>query len=439
MTGRLRWTTEPATYRRVLHVLLGTVVALPYLAAGWLLARTAVQGIGTGAVLLLAGAAVVVGIAVTVLPGVRELLVAAARTLLDADLPDPPGPGDLLDHRVPFADRCRAAVWLGLCAATGVVAGAAVLYLLPVAASMLIAPWQSLPPLPTGPGAWWTPPVGLLLVPLLAGGLAAAGAGQARLAPRLLGPGPRQRQAIALAARLEHARRRADRQAERARLARELHDSVGHALTVTTLQAGAAAELLHSDPEFARRALAAIADTGRAALDDLDHVLGLLNDDEDRADGPDDTGGGGGPGPVRDLEHLGGLFDGARAAGLDLHAETDPAPGLPAVVSREAYRLVQESLTNALRHAGPGPVTLRLRRTPDGLDLTVVNTVARRGRVRHGRGLTGARERVSLLGGSYTAGPDGDGRWVVRATVPGGPRTGPGPAGTERERGGAHA
>ncbi|WP_222131257.1 histidine kinase [Pseudonocardia sp. C8] len=403
MTGWLRRALSARTYRRVLHVLLGAVVVLPYLAAGWVLALTAAAGAGTGAMIVLTVPVVLIGAGVTVLPGVRELLGAAARTLLDADLPDEPA-----SVRVPLAARLRAAGWLLLCAALGAAAAVVVLFVVPIAIAMVLAPWQPYPPLPTGASAWWAPPLGLLLVPALLVALAGAGTVQGRLAPWFLGPDAEQRRAAGLAAELADARRRADRQAERARLARELHDSVGHALTVTTLQAGAAAELLGTDPAFARRALETIAETGRAALDDLDHVLGVLREDDDTRS----------PEPVRDLESLDALVAGARAAGLELRAEWDPAAGVPAAVSREAYRLVQEGLTNALKHAGPGPAELCLRRTADGLELRIVNAAGAAVR-RRGRGLAGSGERVALLGGTLRAGPDGD-RWVLHATLPAG-------------------
>ena len=413
----------------MLHVLLGAVVLLPYLGAGWVLVLTAAGGTGTGAMIGLTVPVVLIAAGVTVLPGVRELLVAAARALLDAELPvEPPA------ARVPFTARVRAAGWLVLCAAFGAVGATAVLLAVPMTVALVTAPFEYHPPLPTGAAAWWAPPLGLLLVPVTLAVLVVGGGLQARLVGWFLGPDAGQRRAAELAAELAAARRRADRQAERTRLARELHDSVGHALTVTTMQAGAAAEVLDSDPAFARRALEAIAETGRAALDDLDHVLGLLRDDESAdagaGDNVDDGRGATAPEPVRDLESLESLLDSVRTAGLDLRSEVDSAAGVPAAVSREVYRLVQEGLTNALRHAGPGPVELRLHRTGSGLELWIANARGRVGRgARRGRGLAGARERSELLGGTLDTGPDGD-RWILHATFPAGgalpvDRTGP--------------
>jgi hypothetical protein len=195
---------------------------------------------------------------------------------------------------------------------------------------------------------------------------------------------------------------------------------------VTVLQAAAAGELLDRDPAFARRALTAIEETGRAAMEDLDHVLGLLRDESHRpgrrsptpAQSP--TGaprpfpppgqngreptvaarGSAGPPDLRDLARL--------AAGADARLTTSgPLADVPAELSREAYRVVQESLTNALRHAAPAPVRMHVVADGPGLAVEVRNPLP-------GRGLAGMRERVTLLGGDLVAGPDGD-HWRVRA------------------------
>ncbi|MFD1235318.1 sensor histidine kinase, partial [Pseudonocardia benzenivorans] len=223
-------------------------------------------------------------------------------------------------------------------------------------------------------------------------------------------------------AELAAAQRVADDLAVRNRLARELHDSVGHALTVTTLQAEAAARVLDGDPEFARRALGAIADAGRGALADLDHVLGILRD---------------GPGespptaPTADLADLPGLLDGARTAGVDFLLDGRGDLGaVPAVVSREAYRIVQESLTNALRHAGPVPVAVRLDAGAGQLAVDVENPLGHKGstveRTSGGRGVAGMAERVRVLRGELAAGREG-GAWRVAARLPWSGASGSGP------------
>jgi signal transduction histidine kinase len=127
-------------------------------------------------------------------------------------------------------------------------------------------------------------------------------------------------------------------------LARDLHDSIGHALTLAALQAGAAGQLFDTDPQFARRALTVIEETSRTAMDDLDHVLGVLRDRDHRDDGPRR--------PQPALAHVGRLCEDSQARGVPVDLTvTGPLTAVPAVVSREGYRIVQEALTNVARHA----------------------------------------------------------------------------------------
>ncbi len=383
------------TYRRVLHLLLGAVVLLPYVALVWIFAVSVPQ-LGTAEIVALAVPAVAIGIGVAFVPGVRTLEIAAARALLDVELSDP-GPDT-------WPARRRAAMWLVLVAAIGGVAALLALLAVPWAAGLVLAPWVVFPPFPTGVAASWAPFAGVLLLVVLVEVLAGSGAGLARLAPALLGPSPAQR----LAAELERAQRAERTAAERNRLARELHDSIGHALTVTTLQAGAAARVLDTDPAFVARALDAIADTGRTALDELDHVLGLLRDGDAAARTPQP-----------DLRDLDALLDGARTAGVVVTADVGGVPSaVPPAVSREAYRIVQEGLTNALRHAGPVPVAVRVDVGERVVELELSNPLtAVRGRAGGRRGLAGMRERVMVLRGELDAGAD-SGVWRVRARLP---------------------
>jgi signal transduction histidine kinase len=224
-------------------------------------------------------------------------------------------------------------------------------------------------------------------------------------APWLLGPNP--------VVRLAELERRTLELTERARLARELHDSLGHALTVTTLQASAARRVLRSDPEFVETALEAIEPTGRVAAAELDSVLGLLREDsQSRA-------------PQPTLADLDALLASHLQAGLPVSAATDDDLDVEPVVSREVYRVVQEGLTNVHRHAGPVPTTVSLTISNGRLTAGVRNDPGRRttkrtgrGRTGGGHGIDGLRERVRLLGGSVEAGPDERGGWLLRATVP---------------------
>ncbi|TDC41710.1 histidine kinase [Micromonospora sp. KC213] len=396
-----------STWRRAVFLLLGGVLALPYallvVAFARLLGSADVpRPLGFGLLLVGAGLAVVP----VFLAGSRALEIAAARALLAVDLPEPAP-----DHRIDRETRLRAALWIALHLGTGAAVLFAAISAFPMALVFVaglagidtgVAPDERFGPLdPAHPV-----PAGLVgLAVLVALGYAVAGLGAlaASMAPVLLGP--------AQAERIAALEARAVRLAERNRLARELHDSVGHALTVATLQAGAARELLDTDPEFSRRALRAIEETSRRAMDDLDHVLGLLRD----------TGTGRGPAttaPQSTLAGLDRLVADARAAGLVVESRIGgPLDALPAVVSREGYRIVQEGLTNAVRH-GRGPVTLRVAVPPEGLEIELVNAVrGSPGPTGGGRGLDGMRERVLLLGGQLDAGPEED-RWRVRATLP---------------------
>jgi signal transduction histidine kinase len=403
--GPLRKLLVPAsaglTYRRYVHLLLGAVLLLPYISLVGLFAQSiTVGGLDPFVFVLLVVPATAAAVGVVLVPGVRALEITAARALLDADIPEPdPATADS------WPARRRALLWLLINLAVGGLTALVTLFVLPVAVGFLAAPWREFPPFPTGLAAAWMPPAGLLLPVLLLHAVSAGGAALARLAPRILGPSRTEQLAVELA-RVQSAERAL---AERNRLARELHDSVGHALTVTTLQAGAAARVLDTDPAFVARALDAIAEVGRAALEDLDHVLGLLRD-----------GGEGARGPQPGLADLDVLLDRARATGLVVAVERQgPLAAVPRAVSLEAYRIVQEALTNALRHAGQVPVTVRVTADESAVELEVTNPLgAGGGRARvGGRGLAGMRERVSVLRGELAAGPAG-GDWRVAARLP---------------------
>lgn len=228
-----------------------------------------------------------------------------------------------------------------------------------------------------------------------------------RCAPVLLGPGPAERAAAA------EARSRA--LAQRNRLAQELHDSLGHTLTASTIQAAVARELLDRDPQAARRALSSIEETSRAAMDDLDHVIGILRES------PPTTR------PQPTLADLDVLADRVRQTGAVLAVEREgDVTRVPTVVSREAFRLLQEGLTNALKHGGRGDVRLLVAARGERLRLVLTNPLraaspTARGS-RAGHGLAGCAERVRLLRGELSAGPTGDGRWQVTADLPSGPQ-----------------
>lgn len=202
--------------------------------------------------------------------------------------------------------------------------------------------------------------------------------------------------------------------AERTRIARELHDLVGHAVSLMTVQAGVARVALDAgDAGQARHALAAIESSGRQALDELRRVLGIL-----RMPGDEPTT----FGPQPDLHAIEGLVDQHRQSGLPVALRLEgPARPVPAGVALTIYRIVQESLTNVRKHAGAPTTEVCLRYAPEVVDVVVQDAGPGpngRGRGRHG--LTGMRERVALYDGRFHAGQGPGGGFVVTASLPAG-------------------
>jgi len=201
---------------------------------------------------------------------------------------------------------------------------------------------------------------------------------------------------------------------ERARIARELHDVVAHNVGAMVAQAQGAARVLDRDPERARDALETIERTGQTALNEMRRSLGVLRRSE--TDVP--------LAPQPGMNGLDALIEQARHNGLtvDLVTEGSAAP-LPAGVDLSAYRIVQEALTNTLKHAGPAHARVAVRYGGGGLELEISDDGARGGR-RHagpadgGHGLVGMRERVALYGGELHADHRPEGGFVVRASLP---------------------
>jgi signal transduction histidine kinase len=220
------------------------------------------------------------------------------------------------------------------------------------------------------------------------------------------------------AAELEREQQRAElaSAAERARIARELHDVVAHSLSVMVAQAQAALAALPRRPERTAEAMQEVVTVGRASLAEMRRVLGVL--------GPAGTDGNA---PAPGLAELPALVDRVRAAGVPVRLDIDgqPAP-LPAGVDLSAYRIVQEALTNTLKHAGAGAQsTVSVAYRADHVDIHVDDDGAGRrveAMTAPGNGLRGIAERVSLLGGELTVGPAPERGFLVRARLPvGGP------------------
>jgi len=204
---------------------------------------------------------------------------------------------------------------------------------------------------------------------------------------------------------------------ERARIAREMHDMVAHRVGVIVAQADGATYVFDTAPDQARAALKVIADSGRAALTEMRRLLGVLRDDQEQAIAPQ-------PG-IADIDRL---VSDLRTSGLPVRYTVDGAtselePGLALTV----YRVVQESLTNTLKHAGPAtPTAVVVRQRPDAVEVQVADegpsaeasSTGSPVPVSNGHGLVGMAERVAMYGGTLHAAPRAGGGWRVDVVVP---------------------
>ncbi|MGW4063990.1 sensor histidine kinase [Amycolatopsis sp. NPDC004747] len=394
MSGFLVSLARIGSYRSLPYAVASAVLTVPISPFAFAVAVSVEADSRVRALLALLAMAVFMGL-LGLLGPVRRLGIGLSNTLLGTAIPAP-------DGRPDAGSRLRSGLWLALHTA---LSGILLTVLAFLSLGLLVpAVWL------TGgqdtislfwddvPLGGWTVPFGVVL--LFAALVLTAGTtrGFRTGAETLLGPSDTERAA--------QAERRSAVLAQRNRLARELHDSIGHTLTTSTIQAAAAADLVEADPAQVRRALGTIEEASRSALEDLDHVLGLLRDEPAAK------------APTRTLTEVDVLAVRAREAGLDVRlAVTGPVAALPATVSREGYRIVQEGLTNALRHAGPGAVEVRVEAGPDRLGIAVVNALPGDGPRTGRRGLAGLAERVEALRGELDAGPDGQ-QWRLRATIP---------------------
>ncbi|MFI5858998.1 sensor histidine kinase [Streptomyces parvulus] len=331
-------------------------------------------------------------------PAVRTGEGLQARWLLT------PGQEDAAFSTAParnWRDRLRTVVWLQTRLLLGLLTAGACVWLpiLAVELARLSAGFRvdGIPVLRDAAPHWAFALLAPLPVLALYGAVVGLGAVATAGARALLGP--------SAAERLTALEERTEQLLERNRIARELHDSIGHALTVAVVQAGAARAA--KDAEFTERALAAIEETGRDALEDLERVLGVLREARTPV------------GARPTLADAGRLLESARVSGAEVDAElTGPLEALPGPVSREGYRILQESLTNVVRHAGAVPTRVRVAVADGVLTLEVRNPLPDvRASPARGSGLRGIRERAALLGGRAHTGPEG-GDWRVRVELP---------------------
>jgi signal transduction histidine kinase len=216
-------------------------------------------------------------------------------------------------------------------------------------------------------------------------------------------------------AEAEHEREERARTAvleERTRIARELHDAVAHGVSVMVVQAEAAEEVLDADPVAARGAIQRVQRTGRDSLTEMRRLVGLLRTEGGTPELESPLG----------LASLATLAAQLREAGQPVELQVDgaPPPSLPVGIDRTAYRIVQEALTNVLKHAAAPHASVRVGFEPEALVLEINDDGRGRSAQRNGvgHGLAGMRERVALYGGKFDAGPDPGGGFRVRALLP---------------------
>jgi signal transduction histidine kinase len=200
---------------------------------------------------------------------------------------------------------------------------------------------------------------------------------------------------------------------ERVRIARELHDVVAHHVSVMGVQAGAARRVMERQPEKAQEALSMIESSSRQAVAELHRLLGFL-----RRDSQTD-----GLAPQPGLRQLDSLINEVREAGLEVRVEVEgEARPLPSGVDTSAYRIVQEALTNTLKHAGPTRASVTIRYQSQAVELEIVDggrgLPPQDGQEANGRGIIGMRERAYLHGGEFESGNVPEGGFLVRVRLP---------------------
>jgi signal transduction histidine kinase len=420
---------QGSTYARALYLLLGLPLGVFY----FVFLVTSLS-LGVGLVIIWVGIFILFG-AVLVWRGLGIIERALVEALLGEKIDPPTSPQA---EGTSYAKKAKAIIsdsytwrsfaWLLLRFPLGIAGFVMTVVLVSVTFSLVVAPaslfigdlsdrfgrtdidWQEVDIWLEGVPEWsvWLLPIaGVFMAAVSAHIISGFGRLHALMARPLLGPSEREQRAVL--------KQRTDVLEERTMLAHELHDSLGHTLTMMVVQAGAAGHVFDSDPEFARDALGNIETSGRQALGELDRILGLLREDQ----GADTA-------PQPDLTSLTGLIEQMDAAGMEIRLTAEGGlEHVPRDTSRFAYRIVQEALTNVLKHAGAAATEVRLHRTAGALEIEVIDegpglsvSGGPDGPGAGGRGLVGVRERVALLGGSVEAGPRPEGGFRVWARLP---------------------
>jgi signal transduction histidine kinase len=401
-TGRRRLQRAGRIFRHFVFMMIGALLAVPYIVVFiWATQLAAVSPANA----VVAFAVLVLLLAVpAALSATRALERTAVGELLAVRLAEPAGP-------VTRQRRIRGAVWYFVHLMAGGLTLVAIAFAAPLIITMLILPLlgnaesaselaAAVVPFTDGTtAALWSLGLGtgVIIFTIL------TGIALPHWATLLLGPSPAEHRA------LEEEQARSE--ARRNELARELHDSVGHALTVTTLQATAAEALLGRDPDGAARAMRAVADTGRSALAELDRVIGILRAPGDQVENP------------AGLRQLPGYLDHMEDQGLHVEREfeTQTLEEVPAAASAPAFKILQEGLTNALKYASPREAVLRIEPIGRCLQIRLMNPVVESSDAAaprtSGRGIAGMQERARLAGGSTRSELAGD-RWILSVDIP---------------------
>ena len=420
-----RFRSLDLVHRRAIHTLTGAVVTWLYLVVVWVAVPVSASLVivWVGVPMMLATLAAVRGLAAIE----RRMAVS----LLDVHIAPPPRISQLRDSRRGQLRTLftNGTTWRGLgyllerwivglvsfILATTFVSVAGMLAIAPfLKGAITIDQWTSRP----GLSSAWAPAAAVLVA--IGGWYLAAGIGyvQGFIAVALLGPSARDEMAVLQG--------RTAKLTAQTQLARELHDSVGHTMTSVVVQAGAAHRVFDSNPSFAKDALHEIGLSARQALDELDHMIGMLRNDGHAT--PDRS-------PAPTLADLPRLLSTAERSGLHLNSTLSGDPAIvPGRISRECFRIVQEGITNVTKHAPGTHARVTVEVADRSVTIEVANPVADAPSTspRHssGRGLVGITERANMLGGVAWSGPV-EGSYILRVVIPygAGPAAGTGWAG----------